>query len=57
LPNANTLITESDTGHVFEVTPGGERVWEFSNPALDEQGNRAAIWRATRFAADEICWR
>jgi outer membrane protein assembly factor BamB len=57
LPNGNTLITESDTGHVFEVTPGGERVWEFANPTLDEQGNRAAIWRATRFAAEEISWR
>jgi hypothetical protein len=57
LPNGNTLITESDTGHVLEVTPSGERVWEFANPALDQQGNRAAIWRATRFTADEISWR
>jgi hypothetical protein len=57
LPNGNTLITESDTGHVFEVTPAGERVWEFAVPAFDEQGNRAAVWRATRFAADRISWR
>ena len=54
LPNGNTLITESDTGHVFEVTRGGERVWEFANPAIDEHGNRAAVWRATRFARAEI---
>jgi outer membrane protein assembly factor BamB len=54
LPNGNTLITESDTGHVFEVTRSGERVWEFANPALDDQGNRATVWRATRFSRDEI---
>jgi outer membrane protein assembly factor BamB len=54
LPNGNTLITESDTGHVFEVTPAGERVWEFANPYVDAEGNRAAIWRATRFARDQI---
>lgn len=54
LPNGNTLITESDTGHIFEVSPSGERVWEFANPDIDQQGNRAAVWRATRFALDEI---
>ena len=32
LPNGNTLVTESDTGRAFELTPGGERVWEFLNP-------------------------
>ena len=32
LPNGNTLITESDGGRAFEVTPGEEIVWEFSNP-------------------------
>jgi hypothetical protein len=31
LPNGNTLITESDTGRAFEVTPSGERVWEYYN--------------------------
>lgn len=33
LPNGNTLINESDAGRAFEVTPGGEIVWEFLNPA------------------------
>lgn len=28
LPNGNTLITEGDTGRVFEVTPGHKTVWE-----------------------------
>lgn len=33
LPNGNTLITESNAGRVIEVTPEGEIVWEFVNPA------------------------
>ena len=32
LPNGNTLITESDPGRVFEVTPAKEIVWEYVNP-------------------------
>jgi len=31
LPNGNTLITESDRGRVFEVTPQGQIVWEYVN--------------------------
>ncbi len=49
LPNGNTLITESDKGCVFEVTSGGEIVWEFFNPEIKmEEGKRAAIYRMTR---------
>jgi hypothetical protein len=33
LPNGNTLIVESDSGRAFEVTPGGQIVWEYYNPA------------------------
>jgi len=32
LPNGNTLITESDNGRAFEVTPDGTVVWEYINP-------------------------
>jgi outer membrane protein assembly factor BamB len=32
LPNGNTLITESDGGRIFEVTPEREIVWEYVNP-------------------------
>jgi hypothetical protein len=32
LPNGNTLITESDGGRIFEVTPDQEIVWEYVNP-------------------------
>jgi outer membrane protein assembly factor BamB len=48
LPNGNTLITNSDRGYVFEVTPAGEVVWKFANPSIDEKGVRTAIWRMVR---------
>ena len=54
LPNGNTLITESDRGYVFEVTPEKEVVWSFANPAVNRQGVRDPIWRMTRFQPDEL---
>jgi len=33
LPNGNTLIAESHYGRAFEVTRGGDIVWEYYNPA------------------------
>ena len=47
LPNGNTLITESDRGHAFEVTKDGTLVWEFVNPEHRE-GNRLVIYRLMR---------
>jgi hypothetical protein len=38
LANGNTLITESDGGRLFEVTPQGEIVWNYVNPV---RGKRA----------------
>jgi hypothetical protein len=32
LPGGNTLITESCRGRAFEVTRGGDVVWEYVNP-------------------------
>ncbi len=32
LPNGNTLISETDNGRAFEITPRKEIVWEFVNP-------------------------
>jgi len=52
LPNGNTLITESDSGWVFEVTPKAETVWSFANPRVDAKGSRSAIWRMVRLPAD-----
>jgi len=48
LPNGNTLITESDSGYVFEVTESGEIVWEFYNPETRNKKERAAIYRMMR---------
>ena len=44
LSNGNTLITESDNGHVFEVTQEKEIVWEFYNPQrAGDQGQYIAM--------------
>lgn len=54
LPSGNTLITESDRGHAFEVTPEGETVWEFWNPDVrhTEAGQeRGVIYRMNRYDA------
>jgi hypothetical protein len=49
LPNGNTLITNSDSGQVFEITKSGEIVWEFYNPHLtDDKSFRVAIYRMNR---------
>jgi len=43
LANGNTLITESNAGRAFEVTPGGELVWEWKSPyRAGEQGELVA---------------
>ena len=55
LPNGNTLITETGPGRVFEVTPAGEVVWEFVNPAQDE-GKVASIFELVRLAPRDVPW-
>lgn len=47
LPNGNTLIAESGRGRAFEVTRGGDIVWEFLNPN-GIQATRGAIVRMRR---------
>jgi hypothetical protein len=42
LPNGNTLITEANDGRIFEVTPGGDIVWEFYNPVIKEDTKERA---------------
>lgn len=55
LPNGNTLITESDReGHVFEVTPDGETVWDYWNTDLTDEGEGQPIYRAMRHAAPVV---
>ena len=54
LPNGNSLITESDTGYVFEVDPSGDVVWQFVNPEVNERGRRMPIWRMTRVQPEAL---
>lgn len=53
LGNGNTLICEADRGHVIEVTPAGEKVWEYWNPELKD-GKRKRIDRFVRLPASRI---
>jgi formylglycine-generating enzyme required for sulfatase activity len=34
LPNGNTLVCAGVVGNLFEVTPGGETVWQYVNPVV-----------------------
>lgn len=49
LGNGNTLITDSQGGRLFEVTPDGDTVWEFLNPNMTEKREPSVIVRARRF--------
>lgn len=58
LDNGNTLITESERGRVFEVTPSQKIVWEYYHPEIQDESNslhpesygrRQWIYRAVRF--------
>ena len=54
LPNGNTLITESDNGRAFEVTPDNTIAWEFVNPhrAGDNGEFIATLFEVVRLAPD-----
>ena len=53
LRNGNTLITESDRGRIFEITPEGKIVWEFLNPDIDSKNkSRAVVYRMVRVPED-----
>jgi hypothetical protein len=54
LPNGNTLITNSNSGYAFEVTPEGETVWMFMNPHLTPDRKRFAFRRMTWYPASFI---
>ena len=51
LPNGNTMITEGQTGRIFEVTRKGEIVWEYLTPHRDRQQRPANIIRMKRYPA------
>ena len=55
LPNGNTMITEGADGRIFEITTGGEIVWEYVSPFFDSEiAFRNAIFRAYRVPYDWI---
>ena len=58
LPNNNLLVTESEKGRVFELTPDKEIVWEYYHPEKQStsnstdstrQGMRQEIYRMTKY--------
>ncbi len=52
LAGGNVLVTESERGRAVEVTPGGEVVWEFLNPRLDQEAqSRRSIYRMRRLSS------
>jgi len=53
LDNGNTLVCESQKGHVFEVTPDGNMVWEYWNPELFE-GKRKRFYRFDRLSPNFV---
>jgi len=59
LPNGNTLINDGLYGRFFEVTPGGDAVWEYVNPHFGSattapKGQTNNVFRAYRYSAEEI---
>ena len=40
LANGNTMITEGADGRIFEVTAGGEIVWEYVSPYFTQNGTQ-----------------
>jgi hypothetical protein len=58
LPNGNVMVTEANRGRAFEVTRGGEIVWEFYSPDMIEHSSgeteRATIYRMTRIEAPVV---
>ncbi|HHN2191827.1 TPA: aryl-sulfate sulfotransferase, partial [Pseudomonas aeruginosa] len=46
LPNGNTLIDEGQNGRFFQVTPGGEIVWEYVSPYFGKapRGDARSNW-------------
>jgi len=58
LPNGNTLVTESERGRAFEITPDKQIVWEYYHPEKqsasnsshpENYGRRQWIYRMVRY--------
>jgi len=49
LANGNTLITNSQVGEAFEVTPAGTMVWQYFTPVLSEAKHRPVLMSLRRY--------
>ena len=54
LPNGNTLVTEGPGGRVFEVTTGGDIVWEYVHPTFSGARGSNSVYRAYRLPYEWI---
>ena len=57
LSNGNTLITESDRGRAFEITPAGETVWQYWMPLDSSHPNvkeRLTLFRLQRMSGEPL---
>lgn len=54
LANENTLVSVSNRGEAFEVTPDEKVVWRFRNPDVNDDGHRGIIIRMINYDAMEI---
>jgi len=55
LPNGNTLVCETTTGRIFEITSGHDIVWEFTSPLFYQShayGRNNYVARAYRYGPD-----
>lgn len=52
LTNGNTLISEAGRGRAFEVTPGGDVVWEYTSPADESGAGTPVPFELTRIESD-----
>ncbi len=48
LPGGNILVTSTNQGRAFEVTPAGALVWEYYSAEIKEGQGRRGLWRITR---------
>ena len=48
LPNGNTIVTEADDAHVFEISSDGDILWQFNPTGVD------MIARATKYPANYL---
>jgi hypothetical protein len=56
MPNGNTVICESGSGRIFEVTQEGKIVWQFISPFYENMGRYGLtnlVYKAKRYGADD----